>query len=905
MNIDVNEFMRKGTKDYNFQYMDIKYLDRVIRNVQRNSELQVNDVQQQAQKPPVCVRMFTDDEIDELIRSAELDEPDEQFDLPKAPKQAEEQPTESPEADHSDGESTICSSSNESVVNVASSEQPEKGTSEELIADIEDNLTDFDEEFGLEQFTLPKTQAMIGDATGSGYEFLESDSFIEELIITNADSDGDSESSVKELPVIRVSSPVKPASALIKTFEQDCAEPVNNVQPLLDFAAIERSSNRRSPGSPSTNLVRPASRKSLVEEFDTFVKVTELQKKACILMDDIRHCLGTSQEPEDELEERKREKRTAEFVIRFQRNYLYQINRLEEDVCVLTKNSPELAQKVYKLYRTICHGLKLYLKNMKYFIINVSPEKLWTLIKQIISSTKVCVHKGIFDREDLIIDEMFEKCQLLKNQLKQEVSKQNSSSKHRKQVRSAPSVNSQPVTKLSMYGATIPVQKRHIPFHKTVTSGTKKSTTKQKPAAVKSSKQARGKIIAVPVTKSSSSLLGRHSLGRSKSSVRVRSARTPAEKALDDVVTQIQRQSDPLANSQLLREVSGALTKMSTSRDAAISAEVNQQLRQLIMDTIQNITQQQLKQMIPSLEHPNTTSTVKSPRTTSACAEEPSEATEVTGATDQPKCVEKRFSTKLPIPSQVQPLQELPKQGKLEANRVSNVPARDGGDGKVSPDRTKRSLDHVGDSRSSSEIGKLVGQKRQTEVETVDLEISGGQFSSGEKGPSVNPMVAADGTKVAASGASVKRSDMRRSLLEDRKRSIQTPHPLSNPREQPLLALKNRPKQPKSRVRLTNPSVWKNVFPPNCRFRHRCNHCKSYRSRESSKQIEYRTFPPGTEVTGRFRRIGRNDRSIMWATAGAAARSENWSARNARPRWRLLIWRLAGDSFLPVKKVRR
>ncbi|XP_058443133.1 uncharacterized protein LOC131425335 [Malaya genurostris] len=613
MDINVNEFLRKSTKAYNFQYLDVTQLDRIIRNVKKSSDVQVDSTSSQmpVETKQKNVRMLQDDEIDEILRTAVMDLQEEEVHCEAPTFLADENhELKSEDDEHSDGESTICSSGSSVLFSPL---QPDfQHTSDETTADIEDNLIG-DEDCAVHRSILAPKYSLENERNPINddcLEFLDSESIAEELTIMNNESDGDSESeSVKVLPVIRVRSPVKPASAIIETYETEDPYPVNNIQTIFDFAAIERSNKKYSENrlrfvpEISSNLTRPVSRKSLVEEFDTFVKITELQKKVCLLIDDIRHCMGKVEEPEDELEERKREKRTAEFLIRFQRNYLYQINRLEEDVCVMARNSFEFVPKVYQLYKLICQGLKFYLKNMKYFVIGVNPEKLWTLGKQIVSSTKVCVQKGIFDEDDLIVDEINEKCHLLKQSLKEEAGRKKDKKNQRKRVKvsNIPSESTVLNAKYSMYGVTTPVQKRRIPTRKSVSSDTKKRSTLKHRAAKQppndtTKTQKCGKIITVPVSKSSSS-----SLGQSKSKTRVRSARTPAG-TIDDVVTQVQQQSDPLANSRLLKEVSSALTKMSTSRDAAISSEVNQELRQLIMDTIQNITQQELKHLIPSLE---------------------------------------------------------------------------------------------------------------------------------------------------------------------------------------------------------------------------------------------------------------------------------------------------------------
>lgn len=60
---------------------------------------------------------------------------------------------------------------------------------------------------------------------------------------------------------------------------------------------------------------------------------------------DVRHCLGKVEEPDDRLELKKQKKRTAEYLIRFQWNYLYQINLLVGNVCVMPKNSSKFARR--------------------------------------------------------------------------------------------------------------------------------------------------------------------------------------------------------------------------------------------------------------------------------------------------------------------------------------------------------------------------------------------------------------------------------------------------------------------------------------------------------------------------------------------------------------------------------
>ncbi|XP_055586434.1 uncharacterized protein LOC129739075 [Uranotaenia lowii] len=688
MDINVEEFMQNSTKGYNFQYLNVKDLNRIIRNVQRTVDVQSSKpiAKQPISEPTpksITENFLTRTEVDCILKQAEEDllEPSGQPDVLEIDLQPATTAPEPANDNHSSSSSSTLSAttSTSSIIFSPSRE----GTTDD-VADVEDNLfvdDDFDFEDQLittsrEENRATKQEIEDLQSLDTYYEFLDSESIAEEVLLAPEDQDGDSEGSLNVAPVvIRVRTPVRPRSnvPLTESCDHDFYDAMDVVKPVIDFEKIERES-RRSRGKSSVSVARsasqcrsrPASEKSLIEEFDTFIKITELQKKICMLIDDVRLGVGKIEEIEDVLEEKKREKRTAEFLVRFQRNYLYQINRIEEDVCVISKSSPELSQKVYQLYKFVYDGLKFYLKNMKYFVINVSPEKLWSLVKQIMSSTKVCIQKGIFDEDDLIVGEINEKCHALRHRLKEEASRLKTKMKASRDSKRSGSVlrnSTQHTTKLSMYGAVSAPPKRRPPVRK-VPKPVKKPTEKPKndlpkePSKDLSKRPGRGKIIAVPMNKSSSS-----SLGQSKSSTRLRSAKSPRTKPLDeDVVTQIQTQADPLINSRLLKEVSSALTKLSSNRDAAISPEVNQQLHQLIMETIQNITRQQLKEF---LEQPITNNGHKVPnqppiRTNRTCPGEetvegagpiagaefqPSEATEVPGATGRDQAVEKCFST--------------------------------------------------------------------------------------------------------------------------------------------------------------------------------------------------------------------------------------------------------------------
>lgn len=61
---------------------------------------------------------------------------------------------------------------------------------------------------------------------------------------------------------------------------------------------------------------------------------------------------------------------------------------------------------------------QIYSTNVESFIVDLCPEKLDVLINFILSSTKICIDKRIFDKKDVVIREIFKRCHDILTNLK-------------------------------------------------------------------------------------------------------------------------------------------------------------------------------------------------------------------------------------------------------------------------------------------------------------------------------------------------------------------------------------------------------------------------------------------------------------------------------------------------------
>lgn len=77
-------------------------------------------------------------------------------------------------------------------------------------------------------------------------------------------------------------------------------------------------------------------------------------------------------------------------------------------------NPMDLAAKVNVLFHVIMQAVQSYLKNVEFFIYNSYPDKLLVLVDFIINATKICFDRMVFDKRDLLIQQMLRKCSEMK-----------------------------------------------------------------------------------------------------------------------------------------------------------------------------------------------------------------------------------------------------------------------------------------------------------------------------------------------------------------------------------------------------------------------------------------------------------------------------------------------------------
>lgn len=77
----------------------------------------------------------------------------------------------------------------------------------------------------------------------------------------------------------------------------------------------------------------------------------------------------------------------------------------------MSDNNPlDVATKITSLFQIITQAAQTYLKNVECFIYNQYPDKLMVLVDFIINVTKICFDKRVFDKKDLVIQDMLRKC---------------------------------------------------------------------------------------------------------------------------------------------------------------------------------------------------------------------------------------------------------------------------------------------------------------------------------------------------------------------------------------------------------------------------------------------------------------------------------------------------------------
>lgn len=252
-------------------------------------------------------------------------------------------------------------------------------------------------------------------------------------------------------------------------------------------------------------------------------------------------------------------------------------------------NPVDVATKVNFLFQVIMQAIQTYLKNVEMIIYNNCPDKLLVLVDFIINAMKVCFDRKVFDKRDLLIQQMMRKCLDMKQYLQmnqQSLVKFASISESRKSSlfsRSSFAFETHQETKLSMYDS-----KNEKPKPST-------SRTKQRGIPSKSPYD----IPKVRNVQSHSKVTDRSKVV-SRISSRGHSRVTDLKRSLSNVSTAMQKVKNDDSNEALVAE------KPLESSD--LHAQRIQKSKEMeIMEMMENIAREKIQEMLmPFLSKLNT-----------------------------------------------------------------------------------------------------------------------------------------------------------------------------------------------------------------------------------------------------------------------------------------------------------
>ncbi|XP_037026108.1 uncharacterized protein LOC119067305 isoform X2 [Bradysia coprophila] len=145
-------------------------------------------------------------------------------------------------------------------------------------------------------------------------------------------------------------------------------------------------------------------------------KVTTYQLKIVSSMDDLMVLLKKSPTFVDPTDQFKQRKLFADFIARFSRNYIYEIDRIIEEIqfyqvdhySYFERSTNHFIGKVCNLFAVIMRALQIYQKQLARMN-NENSEKLLRLTELIVVGINVSVELKIFDEDDLLIKVLLDK----------------------------------------------------------------------------------------------------------------------------------------------------------------------------------------------------------------------------------------------------------------------------------------------------------------------------------------------------------------------------------------------------------------------------------------------------------------------------------------------------------------
>lgn len=154
---------------------------------------------------------------------------------------------------------------------------------------------------------------------------------------------------------------------------------------------------------------------------DPFImhKILTMQRKVCELLDEIMFRLGNISAPDGIKDLQRRQQCMAEFVVRFSRNYLYDLNRYVKDIqrhmCVISPRAiikpnhrnlglhmHAIEHKLLAAHQLLLHALVAYCKHVPSSIPKGQPGKLREILQVVLDLKTMCdrLHLNYFDSGD-------------------------------------------------------------------------------------------------------------------------------------------------------------------------------------------------------------------------------------------------------------------------------------------------------------------------------------------------------------------------------------------------------------------------------------------------------------------------------------------------------------------------
>lgn len=195
------------------------------------------------------------------------------------------------------------------------------------------------------------------------------------------------------------------------TVQKQSSKQLHHMANGVEYNSSPESSARRNDTMDGAVYVRP-------DPF-TMHKILTMQKRVCELLDEIAFRLGNIPPPDGIKELQRRQQCVAEFVVRFSRNYLYDLNRYVKDIqrhmCIISPRAiikpnhkslglhmHAVEHKLLAAHQLLLHALIAYCKHIPSSIPKGHPGKFRETLQVVIDLKTMCdrLHLNYLDSGD-------------------------------------------------------------------------------------------------------------------------------------------------------------------------------------------------------------------------------------------------------------------------------------------------------------------------------------------------------------------------------------------------------------------------------------------------------------------------------------------------------------------------